>query len=157
MQRSSAWLQHELDNLKRKVEESEQSLADYERNTGLAGIELTGSSNGDGSTTVSVTPQNTVTARLFSLNQELTAAEANRISTEAIYRLVKSQDPDVVLGLGPMNVSSGNGSGAGSITPEGVNLISSLRAQEADLDRQLAATVVKYAANIPPELNIQSR
>ena len=157
MERSSAWLQHELDNLKKKVEESEQSLADYERKTGLAGIELTGSSNGDGNTTVSVTPQNTVTARLFSLNQELTAAEANRISTEAVYRLVKSHDPDVVLGLGPMSVSSGNGSGAGSITPEGVNLISSLRAQEADLDRQLAATVVKYAANNPRRIQLQTQ
>jgi polysaccharide biosynthesis transport protein len=157
MEKSSAWLQHELGDLKKQVEESEQKLADYERNTGLAGIELTGSSNGDGTTTVSVTPQNTVTARLFSLNQELTAAEANRISTEAVYHLVKSQDPDVVLGLGPMSVSSGNGGGSGSITPEGVNLISSLRAQEADLDRQLAATVVKYAANNPRRIQLQKQ
>jgi capsular exopolysaccharide synthesis family protein len=56
-----------------------------------------------------------------------------------------------------MSVSSGNGSGAGSITPEGVNLISSLRAQEADLDRQLAATVVKYAANNPRRIQLQTQ
>jgi polysaccharide biosynthesis transport protein len=157
IERSSAWLQHALEDLKKQVEDSEQRLADYERNTGLAGIELTGSSNGDGSSTVSVTPQNTVTARLFTLNQELTAAEANRISTEAVYRLVRSQDPEVVLGLGPMSVSNGNGGGSGSITPEGINLLSSLRAQEADLDRQLAATVVKYAANNPRRIQLQQQ
>ena len=157
MERSSAWLQHELGDLKKQVEQSEQRLADYERSAGLAGISLTGSSNGDGTTTVSLTSQNTVTNRLFSLNQELTAAEANRISTEAVYRLVRSQDPDVVLGLGPMSVSSGSGSGASSITPEGINLVSSLRAQEADLDRQLAASLVKYGSNNPRRIQLQKQ
>src|SRR5258708_5500423 len=157
MERSSAWLQHELGDLKKQVEQSEQRLADYERSAGLAGIELTGSSNGDGTTTVSLTPQNTVTTRLFSLSQELTSAEANRISTEAVYRLVRSQDPDVVLGLGPMSVSSGNGGGTSSITPEGINLVSSLRGQEADLDGQLAASLVKYGSNNPRRIQLQKQ
>jgi len=157
IEQSSAWLQHELGDLKKQVEQSEQRLADYERNTGLAGIELTGSSNGSDTTAVSVTPQNTVTARLFGLNQELTQAEANRISAEAVFHLVKSQDPEVVLGLGPMSVSSGNGGSSGSITPEGIELVSSLRAQESDLDRQLAASVVKYGSNNPRLLQLQQQ
>jgi capsular exopolysaccharide synthesis family protein len=158
LERSSAWLQHELGNLKTQVEQSEQRLADYEANTGLAGIELTGSSNGNGTTTVSVTPQNTVTARLFSLNQELTAAEANRVSAGAVYHLVQSQDPEVVLGLGPMSVSSENGGGGSvSITPEGINLVSSLRAQEADLERQFAAFIVKYGSNNPRRIQLQQQ
>jgi polysaccharide biosynthesis transport protein len=157
LERSSAWLQHELGDLKKQVEQSEQRLADYERNTGLAGIELAGSSNGNGSSTVSVTPQNTVTSRLFSLNQELTTAEANRVSAGAVYDLVKTQDPDLVLGFGPMSVSSGTGNGSGSITPEGISLISSLRAQEADLDRELAAAVVKYASNNPRRIQLQQQ
>ena len=153
--RSSAWLDHELANLKTQVQESEQRLVDYERNTGLAGIELTGSSNSDGTSNVSISPQNTVTSRLFSLNQELTAAEANRVSAEAVYRLVSSQDPEIVLGLGPMAISSGNGAGQSSITPESVNLLSSLRAQEADLERQLAAVIVKYGSNNPRRIQLQ--
>jgi succinoglycan biosynthesis transport protein ExoP len=157
IEKSSAWLQHELGDLKKQVEQSEQRLADYERNTGLAGVELTGSSNGNGTSTVSLTPQNTVTARLFSLNQELTAAEANRVSAGAVYDLVKSQDPEVVLGFGPMSVTSGNGGGSESITPEGINLISSLRAQETDLDRQLAAAIVKYASNNPRRIQLQQQ
>lgn len=155
IERSSAWLQHELGDLKKQVEESEQRLADYERNTGLAGIELTGSSNGDGTSSVSVTPQNTVTARLLTLNQELTAAEANRVSTGAVYHLVESQDPEAVLGLGPMSVSNGNGGASGSIMPEGINLVSALRAQEADLEQQLAASTVKYGSNNPRRIELQ--
>jgi polysaccharide biosynthesis transport protein len=157
IERSSAGLQDELGDLKKQVEQSEQSLADYERNTGLAGIELTGSSNVNGTSTVSVTPQNTVTTRLFALNQELTAAEANRVSAEAVDRLVKSEDPEVVLGLGRMSVSSGNGDGSGSITPESINLARSLRAQEADLDRQLAASIVKYGSNNPRRIQLQQQ
>jgi succinoglycan biosynthesis transport protein ExoP len=157
IERSTDWLQHELGDLKKQVEQSEQRLADYERNTGLAGIELTGSANANGTSTVSVTPQNTVTERLFNLNQELTTAEANRLSAGAVYDLVKSQDPEVVLGFGPMSVSSANGGGANSITPEGINLVSSLRAQEADLDRQLAGFIVKYGSNNPRRIQLQQQ
>ena len=155
--RSSAWLQHELGDLKKQVEASEQRLADYERNTGLAGISLTGSANGNGASSISVTPENTVTARLLGLNQELTAAEANRISTEEVYRLVQSQDPESVLGLGPMSVSSGSGGGGGSITPDGIALVSSLRAQEADLSRQYSAAAVKYGENNPRLIQLQQQ
>jgi len=154
---SSTWLQHELADLKKQVEDSEQKLADYQRSTGLAGIEVIGTANGSGGTTVSVTPENTVTARLLTLNQELTTAEANRISTEAVNNLVKTNDPEVVLGLGPMNVSGGNGGGGSSVTPESVALISSLRAQEADLERQLASSTVKYGANNPRLIQLQQQ
>jgi polysaccharide biosynthesis transport protein len=154
---STTLLQGELDELKARMEKSEQALADYERNTGLAGIELTGASSGDGNTSVSVTPQNTVTSRLLTLNQELAAAESNRISNEAVYRLVKSQDPESVLGLGPMNIANGNGAGASSVSPESVALVSTLRAQEADLQRQLAASDVKYGDNNPHHIQLQQQ
>ena len=154
---SSIWLQHELGELKAKVQESEQKLADYERTTGLAGIEVTGATNVNGNTSVAVTPQNTVTERLLTLNQELTAAEANRISTEAVDRLVKSNDPDLVIGLGPMAVSNANGPAASSITPESITLLSQLRAQETDLERQLSAAAIKYGENNPRRIELQSQ
>jgi len=154
---SSTWLQHELSELKAKVEESEQRLADYERTTGLSGIEVTGATNVNGNTSVTVTPQNTVTERLLTLNQELNAAEANRISTEAVDRLVKSNDPDLVIGLGPMAVSNANGPAASSITPESITLLSQLRAQETDLQRQLAAAAIKYGENNPRRIELQSQ
>jgi capsular exopolysaccharide synthesis family protein len=131
---SSFWLQKELSSLKKQVEQSEQNLADYERKTGLAGVELVG-----GATDVSVAPHNTVTEKLFALNQELTSAEASRISAETVYNLVHSQDPEVVLGLG---------AGSGGLTSDaGIQLVRSLRGQEASLERERASAAVKYGAN----------
>ena len=153
---SSSWLQHELGELKARVQKSQQELADYERTTGLAGIQVTGANNANGNTSVTVTPQNTVTERLLTLNQELTAAEANRISTETVNRLIKSNDPDLVIGLGPMAVSNANGP-ASSITPESIALLSQFRAQQTDLQRQLSAATVKYGENNPRRIELQSQ
>ena len=147
---ASRWLQKQLDALKKQVQESQQRLADYERETGLAGIQLSGSSMGDGTSTVSISPRNTITERLFSLNQELTAAEANRVSTEIIYNLLKSQDPEVVLGLGSMNISGPGGTGSAAFTADGgIQLLRALRSQETALSQDYAAYAVKYGENNP--------
>lgn len=153
----SYWLQKQLGDLKRQVEVSEQRLADYERRTGLAGIQISGSSTGDGASSVAISPHNTVTERLFALNQELTAAEANRISTETVYRLVQTQDPEVVLGLGSMSVAS-SGAGSAAVTADGgITLVRSLRAQEAALTQEYAASAVKYGTNNPRLSQVQQQ
>jgi polysaccharide biosynthesis transport protein len=153
---SSFWLRKELDDLKKQVEESEQKLADYQRESGLAGIQLSGSGEGGGGAGAS--PHSTVTDRLFGLNQELTAAESNRISTETIYHLVQSQDPEVVLGLGSMSVSSGSGGGGASVTGDGgIQLIRSLRTEEGSLTQEYAGAAVKYGANNPRLAQIQQQ
>jgi capsular exopolysaccharide synthesis family protein len=146
---SSYWLQKELDDLKTQVEDSEQKLADYEQKTGMAGIQIVGSSTADGVSSVSVSPHNTITERLFALNQELNAAEANRISSEMLYHLVDSQNPEVVLGLGAMNVANTTGGGSsGSLTSDGgIDLLRSLRAQRATLAREYASYSVTYGPN----------
>ena len=153
---STGWLNQELADLKTKMQDSQQKLVDYERNTGLAGVQVTGAAAGNGNATVSVSPQNTVTGRLLDLNQELTTAEANRISAEAIYRLVRTHDPEVVLGLGSMAVATRAGE-QNAITPESINLISTLRAEQVDLKRQLAAAVVKYGENNPRRIQLQQQ
>jgi capsular exopolysaccharide synthesis family protein len=155
---ASYWLQQELGDLKKQVETSEQNLADYERQTGLAGIELSGASTGDGTSSVAVSPHNTITERLFALNQELTQAEASRISTEMVYRLVQTQDPEVVLGLGTMNGASAIGGGTGTLTSDsGIELVRSLRAQEAALSRQYAGYAVTYGPNDSKMIQLQQQ
>ena len=141
---SSFWLEKELADLKTQVETSEQSLADYERKTGLAGVELVG-----GAADVSVAPHNTVTERLFALNQELTSAEASRISAETVYNLVHSQNPEIVLGLG---------AGSTGLTSDaGIELVRSLRTQEVSLERERAAAAVKYGTNNARLMQIQEQ
>jgi len=156
--KDSYWLQKQLAELKKQVERSEQELANYQRKTGLAGIQLSGSSAADGATSVTISPHSTVTERLFSLNQELNAAEINRISTEAVYQLVKSKDPEVVLGLGSMSISNGTGGGTGAVAADGgISLVRALRAQEASLSQDYAAGSVKYGANNPRLVQLQQQ
>jgi succinoglycan biosynthesis transport protein ExoP len=147
---SSYWLRKELDDLKKQVEDSEQKLADYQRESGLAGVELSGggAAAGDNGGSVGVSPHSTVTDRLFGLNQELTTAESNRISAETVFHLVQSQDPEVVLGLGAMSPSGASG-GGGVTTDGGIQLIRSLRTQEAALAQEYAGEAVKYGTNNP--------
>jgi succinoglycan biosynthesis transport protein ExoP len=145
---SSFWLRKQLDDLKKQVEDSEQKLADYQRESGLAGVQLSGGGGGPGANSESagLSPHSTVTDRLYGLNQELTAAESNRISAETVFHLVQSQDPEVVLGLGSMSVSGGGGAVTGD---GGIQLIRSLRTQEAELAQEYAGAAVKYGANNP--------
>lgn len=147
----SYWIGKELDNLKKQVQDSEQALADFEQKTGLVGVDISSSSEGgDG---VAMQSHNTVLDRLNSLNQELTTAEANRISSEAVYRLVQSHDPEVVLGLGTMSVSSG-----GSALSQGsLDLLRSLRTQEVPLKTEYADLATKYGDQNPRLIQVKNQ
>ncbi len=158
MSQSSLWLQKELGTLKQQVEQSERNLANYERATGLAGVQLTTSGDDSGERSVGVSSHNPVTERLFTLSQELTSAEANRISAETVYNLVKTQNPEVVLGLGAMSVSSGSGSSAMALTSDsGIELVRSFRAQLATLNREYASAAVKYGTANPRITELQQQ
>jgi capsular exopolysaccharide synthesis family protein len=75
--------------------------------------------------------QNIVTAKLDDLNKELTAAEAERMQKESTYRLTQSSQPELIAKSEPDN------------------LITKLRAQEADLQMQLAQASVQLGPTHP--------
>src|SRR5260370_27201015 len=75
--------------------------------------------------------QNIVTAKLDDLNRELTAAEADRVQKEVSYRLARLGRPEMVARVGPDN------------------LITKLRAQEADLENQMAQASVQLGPAHP--------
>jgi len=104
---TSEWLTRQLSDLKANVEDSEKKLTDFEKESGILSFSLspTGggeNSNGEGQI------HSVVIEKLDALNAELTAAEANRIEKEAIFRLVQTNNGSVVLGLGndPLAVQS---------------------------------------------------
>src|ERR1700761_9608648 len=151
---SSFWLRKQLEDLKKQVEDSEQKLADYQRESGLAGVQLAGGGPGDNGANAGTTQHSTVTDRLYGLNQELTAAESSRIAAETTFHLVQSQDPEVVIGLG---AAAGAG-GAGALPGDGgIQLIRSLRTQEAELAQEYAGAAVKYGANNPRLVQTQQQ
>ena len=113
---ASDWLTQQLDDLKRRAEESQAKLADYQKQTGLLGTDEV---------------NNVVMSKLDQLNEQLSAAQGDRILREAKYRFSLSNDPQLVA----------------SIDPESV--LSSLRKQQAELRGQLAQLNAKYGPQYP--------
>lgn len=75
--------------------------------------------------------QNIVTAKLDDLNKELTAAEDDRVQKEVTYRLAHSGQPELIAKLEPDN------------------LVTKLRAQQADLENQMAQASVQLGPAHP--------
>jgi succinoglycan biosynthesis transport protein ExoP len=75
--------------------------------------------------------QNIVTAKLDDLNRELTAAEGDRVQKEVSYRLARSGQPELIAKLEPDN------------------LVTKLRAQQADLENQMAQASVQLGPAHP--------
>ena len=75
--------------------------------------------------------QNIVTAKLGDINRELTAAEGERVQKEVNYRLAHSGQPELIAKLGPDN------------------LVTKLRAQQADLENQMAQASVQMGPAHP--------
>ncbi|HMD83445.1 MAG TPA: polysaccharide biosynthesis tyrosine autokinase [Terriglobia bacterium] len=77
---ATGWMEQRLDELKVKVEKSEQAMVDYERKNNI----------------VSVGEKQTVAeARLDDLNKNLSTAQAERLSKESIYKMVAENEAQV--------------------------------------------------------------
>jgi capsular exopolysaccharide synthesis family protein len=163
--RASDWLSGQLDNLKTRVADSQQKLSDYESKTGLSVLmlgmgESSGSSSmgggGGGGALSGGGGHIPAVDKLAVLNDELTAAEADRIAKEAIYQLTQTQSPDVVSGLGSSPLASAGGS---TVVTEGQGLgvLQGLRAQEAAIRVQYGDDAAKYGANNPHLAELQGQ
>src|SRR5579864_180765 len=75
--RATAWLRNELDELKVKVQESEDKRIAYERKNQIWTLD---------------DKQNITTQRLADLNKELTDAQSDRMRKEALYQFAKAGD-----------------------------------------------------------------
>jgi succinoglycan biosynthesis transport protein ExoP len=159
--RASDWLGGQLNNLKAKVAESQKDLSDYETKTGLSVLMLGmggGSSSpgvGGGGGAVSTGGGHIPAVdKLAVLNAELTAAEADRITKEAIYELTQTESPEVVSGLGSSPLAAASGA---TVINEGQGLavLQGLRAQEATLRVQYGDFTSKYGANNPHIAELQ--
>jgi capsular exopolysaccharide synthesis family protein len=77
---ATGWMEQRLDELKLKVEKSEQAMVDYERQNNIVNV--------DDKETVAE-------ARLNSLNASLSAAQAERLSKESTYKMVQENEANV--------------------------------------------------------------
>jgi succinoglycan biosynthesis transport protein ExoP len=114
--KASNWLAKQLDDLKKTVRESEQKFTDYQKQTGMVGTDET---------------HNIVTERLTELNLALSHAESDRITKEAVYRVLESGDPELV----------------GALTAN--TTLQAMRTREAELQSQFALLTSKFGPNYP--------
>jgi uncharacterized protein involved in exopolysaccharide biosynthesis len=83
---------------------------------------------------------------LDSLNQQLIGAETDRIAKEAIYRLTKTQDPEVVASIAA-SAGSSNAASETAVSGPGLELLRSFRQQQAALRVTYADMLTKYGPN----------
>jgi succinoglycan biosynthesis transport protein ExoP len=137
------WLSEQLADLKTNVDDSQNRLADFEQESGLNGMTLGALGQGAGGGTTTHIP---VIDSLDALNQQLTAAEADRIAKEAVYRMTKTQNPEVVGSLASASDSAHLASGT-SAAGAGFGLLQSLRQQQSALRVSYADMLTKYGAH----------
>ncbi len=152
---TSYWISREIGGLRDRVRDSEQALADFQHKTGLAGLEIQsiGQPTGQSSGQV-LQAHNSVLDRLSALNGELTQAEAGRISSETIFHLTQSQDPETVLGLGAMNLVGG-----GTVLSQGggLDLLRNLRSQQTALRVEYADLHTRFGPQNPRLVQLTSQ
>jgi capsular exopolysaccharide synthesis family protein len=140
---ASDWLTKQLSELKANVEDSEKKLTDFEKESGILSFQA-GSAGANSESSGEI--HSTVIQKLDALNAELTAAEANRIEKEAIYRLARAGNGDAIVALGnnPLAVQSNS-----MVITEGggTSNLQNLRQKQNDLKLTLADASTTYAAN----------
>jgi capsular exopolysaccharide synthesis family protein len=77
---ASGWMEHQLDELKAKVEKSQQALIDYERQHTIVNIS---------------DKESVVDQRMADLSRDLTNAQTDRLQKESVYELVRSNESQV--------------------------------------------------------------
>ncbi len=112
----SNWLSAQMDDLKRKASESQEKLAELQRTTGLIGVDET---------------SNIVTDKLKQLDEQLTAAQADRVVKEARYRIATSGNPELLVSAAPDPT------------------LQLLRTQEAELRLQFTQLSTKFGNGYP--------
>lgn len=157
--KASSWLAGQLADLKDKVEASQAKVDEFQRESGLTGMNLTstGGQIRGGQSSMATSSDNVPLERLTELNRDLTAAEVSRIAKEAIYRMTETQDPDVVLGVGTSALASGVGTES-PVAPGSPDLmlLQQLRGQQAQIQVQLAASNLKYGAKNPMMIQLRT-
>lgn len=150
---ASQWLAAQLDQLKHKVELSQGRLAAYEQQTGLNTLLIGSIGQAGGAGGMTHIP---ILDRLDSLNQELTAAESNRLSKEAIYHMTETDNPEVVIGLASSGLP-GIASSAVLAQGSGLELLQSLRQQQSATKLTYADMATKYGPKNPRLMEIGSQ
>jgi capsular exopolysaccharide synthesis family protein len=140
------WLNDQLAELKSNYDNSQTNLADFEQKSGLNGMVLGAMGQGGVAGATTHVP---VLDSLDALNQQLVAAETDRISKEAIYRLTQTHDPEAVASVAASAGSAGlsNAASETAMSGPGLELLRSFRQQQSALRVTYSNMLTKYGPN----------
>lgn len=124
---TSDWLNTEIDDLRLKVQTSEEKLVRYQKDHSILGVDE---------------KQNIVTAKLDELNRELAAAEMDRIQKEAVYKMAASGDPSAF---------------AKPTREGETTMMGKLREKHSELDTQRAQLTTQFGAAYPKVVEIDNQ
>ena len=119
----SDWLSKQMDDLKAHATDAQNQLAEFQKKNNILGDET----------------DNIVTEKLRQLNEQLTAAEADRIVKEARYKMAQTGNPELIASVVPNST------------------IQVLRTQQADLKEQYAQLAVKFGSGYPKVRELQGQ
>jgi polysaccharide biosynthesis transport protein len=153
----SQWLSSQLGDLSDQVTKAQLAVADFERSHNLSaampGLSTLGSGSASGSSGSIQIPELT---RLAALNDEVTQAEATRLGREEIYRLTTTENPDLISTLGSSSLP-GLSSSAVMAQGNGLDILNTLRQQEASARVAYASAETKYGARNPRLMDIANQ
>jgi len=159
----SQWLSSQLGDLSGQVTKTQQAVADFERSHNLSAAMLGLNTLGGGSSSASGgggggggSVQIPELARLTTLNDEVTQAEAVRLGREAIYRMASTEDPELISSLGSSSLPGISGSTVLS-QGSGLDILNTLREQDAAARVAYASAQTKYGAKNPRMADIANQ
>ena len=152
---ATGWMTGEINDLKKQVQDSEQKLIDYQRKSGLI-VSPGPPPRGSGSMTAGsggATTTSPVLDRLTQLNVDLVAAETNRITHEALFRLATSGNVDALSNTALEMQASGAGSSQSGL----FSGLLALRQQQTALRLQQSELAQTYGAKNPHVLDLNNQ
>jgi capsular exopolysaccharide synthesis family protein len=136
-EQASKWTEAQLTDLKAQTDALQQKLITLQKDTGV--VQVAGGGGSDGQSYSSSVDQ------LQKATASLSEAQTNRILKGAIYEVVKSGDPETIMGL-PSNSAL---AGAAAGMSNDLAVIASLRTREATLNGQINELLAKFGPAYP--------
>jgi capsular exopolysaccharide synthesis family protein len=132
---ASDWLAKQLDDLKAKAESSQQQFAEFQKKSGIIGMDDSSGPNGSsGGGAHSI-----IISQLEEQNRQLVSAQSERIVREARYREALSGDPKVIADTAPTAT------------------LQALQAEDADLKNQYAQLSTQYGNAYPRVVQLRTQ
>ncbi len=138
---ASGWLNNQLMELKSRVDENEQRLADFETAHGIVSTPQA-TANGQ----PAETQHNTAALEIDELGRQLASATGDRILAEAELHAASQGDPEMVIAADPRLQSQGSGFASAALTQ--------IRARRSDLQQEMAQLSAEHGPNFPRVVEI---